>query len=306
VTTDALTRVDPPEFAAQRAAVGALDAAARALDGHSSLADAVWRDLAHPGRDSVGLLVDARAYLHLARADGTDTSTWTVGLVRLPEARERPLTRALLDAGAQHVAHHGGGRLTCWILGATEADDTTFAGAGFRPTRTLLEMRAPLPVAAVARRPAGIEVRSFEPGRDEAAWLLVNNRAFAEHQDQGGWNEVTLRGRMSEPWFDPELFFLAFDREGLAGFNWMKQHVALEPDPPLGEIYVIGVDPRAQGTGLGRALALTGLHAVHGRGAVEGMLFCAADNTGAFALYRSLGFAVHRTDRAYERVIEAA
>jgi mycothiol synthase len=240
------------------------------------------------------------------RASTGPIPTWTAGLVRLPEARERPLTRALLDAGAQHVAHHGGGRLTCWILGATEADDTTFAGAGFRPTRTLLEMRAPLPVAAVARRPAGIEVRSFEPGRDEAAWLLVNNRAFAEHQDQGGWNEVTLRGRMSEPWFDPELFFLAFDREGLAGFNWMKQHVALEPDPPLGEIYVIGVDPRAQGTGLGRALALTGLHAVHERGAVEGMLFCAADNTGAFALYRSLGFAVHRTDRAYERVIEAA
>ena len=69
---------------------------------------------------------------------------------------------------------------------------------------------------------------------------------------------------------------------------------------------MIGVDPRAQGTGLGRALALAGLHAVHARGAVEGMLFCAADNTGALALYRSLGFSVHRTDRAYERAVARA
>ena len=69
---------------------------------------------------------------------------------------------------------------------------------------------------------------------------------------------------MAEPWFDPALFLLASDTEGLAGFNWLKVHDP-EPDPALGEIYVIGVDPRAQGTGLGRALAIAGLHAVHRR-----------------------------------------
>jgi len=104
---------------------------------------------------------------------------------------------------------------------------------------------------------------------------------------------------MAESWFDPELFLLAFDAGGLAGFNWLKQHPALAPDPPLGEIYVIGVDPRAQGTGLGRALALNGLRRVHSAGAAAAMLFCAADNVSALALYRSLGFSVHRTDRAY-------
>ena len=67
---------------------------------------------------------------------------------------------------------------------------------------------------------------TFEPGRDEAAWLAVNNRAFENHPEQGGWIEATLARRMAEPWFDPSLFLLAFDDDGLAGFNWCKLHDA--------------------------------------------------------------------------------
>jgi mycothiol synthase len=110
---------------------------------------------------------------------------------------------------------------------------------------------------------------------------------------------------MAEAWFDPSLFLLAVDDDGIAGFNWLKQHHAHPPDPALGEIYVIGVDPRAQGTGLGRSLAIAGLQAINARGSTEGLLFVAADNTGALALYQSLGFAVHRTDRAYVRDVSA-
>ena len=69
------------------------------------------------------------------------------------------------------------------------------------------------------------------------------------------------------------------------------------------EIYAFCVYPRAQGTGLGRTLALAGLQDVHERGIDTGMLFCAADNQAALALYRSLGFSVHRVDRAYEHEV---
>ncbi|MDQ1447947.1 MAG: mycothiol synthase, partial [Actinomycetota bacterium] len=108
-----------------------------------------------------------------------------------------------------------------------------------------------------------------------------------------------------ERWFDPALFLLAVDDLGLAGFNWLKIHEPNDLDPRLGEIYVIGVDPRTQGSGLGRALAIAGLNAVHERGIETGMLFCAADNEPALQLYRSLGFDVHRVDRAYEREVAA-
>jgi len=301
VSTETLVRVDPSEFATRRHAIAALDAAARATYGHDALGDAIWRDLDAPGADSVGFLIDERAYIHIARA-GTH---WVAGTIRMPDARDRETTTMLLDVAVAHVRAHGGGHLECWVFGATASDDEAFGRAGLVATRELFEMRVALPVAEAPVWPPAVTVRAFEPGRDEADWLGVNNLAFAGHPDQGAWTRTTLERRMAEPWFDPQLFLLAVDRDGIAGFNWLKVHDAREPDPELGEIYVIGVDPRTQGTGLGRALAIAGLAAVHDRGVAIGMLFVAADNAGALALYRSLAFQTHRTDRAYACEVEA-
>jgi mycothiol synthase len=300
VSTETLDRVDPSEFATRRRAIEQLDAAARTADGHDALGDAIWRDLDAPGDDSVGFLIDGRAYVHVARAG----SHWIAGTIRLPAARDRATTRTLLDAALAHVTAHGGGQLECWVFGAADADDAAFGAAGFVADRELFEMRVALPLPEVPTFPAGTTVRTFERGRDEGDWLRINNLAFTGHPDQGGWTPATLEQRIAEPWFDPSLFLLATDAHGLAGFNWLKLHEAREPDPELGEIYVIGVDPRTQGTGLGRALAIAGLAAVHERGAGIGMLFVDAENAGALALYRSLGFEVHRTDRAYVREVE--
>jgi mycothiol synthase len=296
---DALTRIDPPDFETRRADIAALEDRARQANGHDALGDTVWRDLAHPGKDSVGFLVEGRVYVHVARSEGSDPSSWTAGIIRLAGERDAAAITTPLEAGVAHVARHGGRLLTCWVFGATDADNQPFAAAGFQPARSLFEMRAPLPVESKAALPSGFTLREFEPGRDDADWLAVNNLAFSEHAEQGGWLESTLRLRIAEPWFDPMLFLLAFDSKGLAGFNWLKQHEASGPDPAMGEIYVIGVDPRVQGSGLGRALAVAGLQRVYERGLQVAMLFVAGDNAGAIALYESLGFTVHRTDRAY-------
>jgi mycothiol synthase len=147
-----------------------------------------------------------------------------------------------------------------------------------------------------------VTVRAFDPGRDEAAWIAVNNRAFAHDPDQGGWVEATLRRREHEPWFDPASFLLAEDDRGLAGFCWTKLHPAAPPIEPvaLGEIYVIGVDPSRQGIGLGRTLTLAGLADLHDRRhAPVGMLFVDASNDAARHLYESIGFTVARVDWAY-------
>ena len=305
MTTESLVRVDPREFAARRDAIAALDARACEIDGHESLGDAVWRDLADPGADSAGFFLDARAYVHVARVDRADDEHWSAALVRLPEARDAASTAALLYGAVAHAAEHGAHQVTSWVFGADDGDEAAFTAAGFRLDRALHEMRVPLPLTATPPHPEGITLRSFEPGRDDADWLRVNNRAFAGHPEQGGWTEATLRGRMDEPWFDPSAFLLAFDADGLAGSNWLKWHAPREGDPARGEIYVIGVDPRMQGTGLGRWLAVEGLRLMHERGAAVGMLFVAADNEGALALYQSLGFVVHRTDRAYVHHIPA-
>jgi mycothiol synthase len=305
VTTESLARVDPRDFATRRDAIAALDARACEIDGHESLGDAVWRDLADPGPESVGFFLDDRAYVHVARVDRADSDHWSAALVRLPDARDAASTAALLHAAVAHAAEHGARQVTSWVFGADDGDEPAFATAGFRLDRALHEMRVPLPVTAKPPRPDGITLRPFEPGRDDADWLEVNNRAFAGHAEQGGWTAATLHGRMAEPWFDPSAFLLAFDADGLAGFNWLKWHEPHGRDPALGEIYVIGVDPRAKRTGLGKWLAVEGLELMHQRGAPVGMLFVAAENESALALYEWLGFVVHRTDRAYVRDIPA-
>ena len=302
MTTESLVRVDPRDFAACRDAVAALDTRACELDGHESLGDAVWRDLADPCADSAGFFVDDRAYAHVSRVDRADAGDWSAALVRLPDARDAATTTALLDAAVAHAAEHGAQEVTSWVFGGGD-DEPAFAAAGFGLDRTLYEMRVPLPLAARPPRPDGITVRPFEPGRDDADWLRLNNRAFAGHAEQGGWTEETLQGRIAEPWFDASTFLLAVDDRGLAGFNWLKWHAPRGKDPAIGEISVIGVDARTQGTGLGRWLAVEGLQLMHARGAPLGMLFVGAENERALALYRSLGFVVHRTDRAYVRHI---
>jgi mycothiol synthase len=296
--------VAPEDFPGIVERVIAIEDDARAADGHPSLGESVWRDLERPQADSRAFLDDG-GFAHVARSDNFAPQHWVLGVTAIPGARTTDAIAALANAATAHVAANGGGRIAWWVLGANAEGPDPASAVGFTRARELYEMRVPLPRPEAPKWPAGVTVRPFEVDRDEQAWLEVNNRAFANHAEQGGWIEATLRRRMADAWFDPELFLLAFDADGLAGYNWLKLHDAHGRDPRLGEIFVIGVDPRMQGSGLGRALALAGLDAVHRRGVDTGMLFVAAENAGALHLYRSLGFDVHRVDRAYELDVTA-
>lgn len=169
------------------------------------------------------------------------------------------------------------------------------------PHRRLLNMRRPLPLepARLSADAGKVPVRPFVVGRDEQAWLEVNNAAFSWHEEQGNWDLATLRARMHEPWFDPAGFLL-HEREGrLAAFCWTKQH--LVAGQPIGEIYVIAVHPDFHGVGLGRALTITGLRHLNDTGSTMAMLYVEADNPSAVLLYESLGFHTTHIDVAYQR-----
>jgi mycothiol synthase len=191
------------------------------------------------------------------------------------------------------VAAAGGGQLSLWVTDAGAGDDRLASAYGLASTRELYQLRRPLPVD----EPFDLATRPFVPGQDDDAWIAVNNRAFAGHPEQGDWTRATLAARMREPWFDARGFLL-HERDGrLAGFCWTKIHA--DHDPPLGEIYVIGIDPDFQGAGLGRPLVLAGLDSLARRGAGIGMLYVDATNKAALRLYERLGFAVDHVDRAY-------
>ena len=155
------------------------------------------------------------------------------------------------------------------------------------------------------RLPEGITLRSFVPGRDEDEWLAVNAAAFASHPEQGGWTRAELEHREAQPWFDPAGFFLAVRAGRLAGFHWTKIHEPAGGAGRTGEVYVVGVHPAEQGTGLGRALTLAGLHYLRDREIPWVMLYVDGENTAAIRLYESLGFAQAATDVMYEHAAEA-
>lgn len=230
---------------------------------------------------------------HLRGARGTATRedrAWeielTAGSERLDVAAATTLLSDLLDA----IATTGDDGSVNWrVPEATDEHRRIAAAAGFSGDRSLVQLRRSLPHPD----PGELPTRPFDPERDTDEWLRVNNAAFAWHPEQRDQTSEHLNTFMSEPWFDPEGFLVHPPEGPMAGFCWTKVHHELSP--PLGEIFVIGVDPAAAGQGLGRGLVLAGLGHLADRGLDTAMLYTEADNEPALRLYRQLGFTLHHT-----------
>ncbi len=304
-------------------AVKALVDRATRTDGTAPLSEHVLLHLAAGGDADTRNLLSREgervvAYAHLDVTDAVEGSS--AELVVAPDARGRGYGRAFVQSLLEQSPD---GRLRLWAHGDLAAAGRLASSLGFRRSRVLFQMRRSLagePFPEV-RLPDGVSVRTFEVGQDEQAWTDLNNRAFADHPDQGGWSlqEVALRER--EPWFDPKGFFLAERGGRLIGSHWTKVHgghgggephdhdghLRTHPDsehhdhPPIGEVYIVAVDPAEQGRGLGPALTLLGLHSLRSRGLDSVLLYVDESNAAAVRVYENLGFTQHAVDVMYTR-----
>jgi mycothiol synthase len=316
---DVLGRLPPDDVRAVHRLVQQVEAA----DGTAPMSEHVLLHLPYGGDAGVRHLLvrehgQVVAYAHLDVTDEVEGSSAEIAVA--PERRGHGLGRRLVEELAEQSPD---GRLRLWAHGDLPAAAALAGRLSFARSRVLFQMRRPLttplpePVA-----PGGVTLRTFMPGQDEQAWTELNNRAFAGHPDQGGWGVHEIELREKEPWFDPAGFFLA-ERDGRpVGFHWTKVHGGHGGDashehevehphahpphehhdhPPIGEVYIVGVDPAEQGRGLGPYLTLIGLHSLRERGLSSVLLYVDESNAAAVRTYDRLGFTRHAVDVMYSR-----
>jgi mycothiol synthase len=299
---EAVGRLTP----SQVATVIALVDDATAADGVRPLSEHVMLHLRYGGDESTrNLLVwqgsELAAYAHLDVTDPVEGAS--TEMVVAPALRRQGFGRALISAALERA----GGPMRLWAHGGLAEASLMAENLGFQRIRVLFQLRrslvAPLPAVTL---PVGVTVRTFQPGVDDEAWLALNARAFAGHPEQGAWTLDDLQHRIAEYWFDPAGFFLAQKvidgAPKLVGFHWTKVHGRHKHGAddhghePMGEVYVVGVDPTAQGMGLGRDLTVIGLEYLRGLGLQQVLLYVDESNVAAIRLYESLGFSRWDTD----------
>ncbi|MET8638494.1 mycothiol synthase [Streptomyces sp. NPDC004096] len=284
----------------QSEAVLALLAEAARVDGQQAVSEQGRLQLRGGEREGVShlLLSVGDTLIGYAQLEDTDpVEAPAAELVVHPSYRGHGHGRALGSA----LLATSGKRLRVWAHGGHSAARHLAQVLGLSLFRELRQLRRPLSDLDLPepKLPDGVTVRAFVPGQDDAAWLAVNAEAFAHHPEQGSLTQRDLDDRKAEPWFDPQGFFLA-ERTGeqgpeLIGFHWTKVHA----EEGLGEVYVLGVRPGAQGGGLGRALTTIGLRHLAAQGLPTAMLYVDADNKAALTVYERLGFTTYETDLMY-------
>jgi len=151
--------------------------------------------------------------------------------------------------------------------------------------------------------PAGLEVRPVRPEHLRAIWE-ADVEAFRDHwgwvdESEGSWERFR-----ADPLNDPTLWRIAWDGDAVAG--QVRSYVDAETNAKTGRLIgwteYISVRRPWRRRGLARALLADSLRAIRDRGMQEAALSVDAGNeTGALALYESLGFAVHRTEIVFHR-----
>jgi mycothiol synthase len=245
-----------------------------------------------------------------AMLDETADNVWVEVCVH-PSFRGRGTEGRLADLAEARVvdmvASRGQSLPAEVIQGAWSGSDESrfLEGRGYEWIRCFLRMRADLgesPVEPVW--PEGIELAGFERGRDEEAFHACLNEGFRDHWR---WTDTPLDEFVkfnieNDEDFDGSLWFRATDGDATVGAIVCVPVTSEEEG--AGWIEDLAVLPAWRKRGIGLALLLQALGAMHRRGLRSALLGVDAESpTGATRLYERAGMReVRRTDLYSKRI----
>ncbi|EST36017.1 GNAT family N-acetyltransferase [Streptomyces roseochromogenus] len=219
-------------------------------------------------------------------------------LLVLPGHRERDLGSGLLDWAETRARRAGSDRLALTVSDADHAAIALLRTGGYSRlvTEWLLEIALPHE-PDVPDPPAGITVRPFRHGDEQAAYQLTED-AFDEWQPRRKTYAEWARHTVERATFLP-----AASPVALAGDRMVGAVLSLDV-PGHGEGYVERVAVRRdhRDRGIARTLLWEAFRAFHRRGRPACTLWTHS-GTGALSLYVRLGMTVRRSSTVYCRAL---
>ena len=198
-----------------------------------------------------------------------------------PEHRGQGQGRAMLE-----LLQSTRSSLDLWAHGDHTAAQALASATGFERTTTLLHLRGAVFESDIPG------VKAFRDD-DVDEWLELNARIFADFPEQGSMTRRDLERIMNRPWFTPDDFLVMREHGRMVAFAFLKVEGA------LGEIYVLGVDPERQKSGLVRTMVEAAFVHLADQGIRSAHVYVEGSNQAAVRLYRSMGFYDHSVDVKY-------
>jgi len=222
-----------------------------------------------------------------------------------PEHRRKGLGTKLLSYAINRAKELGAKNVHVNVLEDNLVAKSVLSKLGFECVRRFLELR--LDMTKVRWQDidqAALGFRHLQYGEEDTLTQL-QNRSFA-----GSWGynpntveQVTYHTNLSDR--SPEDIVLTYDGDKVTGYCWTG--IIYEAEAAIGKrrgrIFMLGVDPDYQGTGVGRRALLAGLARLNSKGVQVTELTVDSENEVACALYRSVGFEVHTSSLWYEKAI---
>jgi mycothiol synthase len=225
---------------------------------------------------------------------GEEPVRWWCDVRVDPEANVRPLVEELLEWAE---ARTGEGVIRLWVPEVLEDVASAYTDAGYRRIRASYRMEIELTHDVPRPQfPDRITVRTLEPGQERVAYE-VHDETFRD-----SWEHTTepyeewAHFLLDPAFFDPSLWFIAWDGDTPAGLALCRERYG------LGWVGILGVRRGWRQRGLGRALLQHAFHEFRRRGFQRAGLGVDAESlTGANRLYESAGMRVARQLDFYEK-----